>query len=131
MGLFSRKPAPGTVKISKDGSVRARWKTPADARAVLQQLRMERRQLMLVKRQIMEQQRILRAQYTDRTRSRGGGFTGGGHFGRALRAVDQLGRASDRQKLAKALAPLEQQRMGLEARITEIDRAILRVQQSR
>ena len=77
---------------------------------------------------ILEEQRKIRANYTDKVRRRSPMFRGGGGVGTVIRGVQTNLRAGERQVLAKQLEPLEVMRRHLEGNITNIDGETLRLQ---
>lgn len=80
------------------------------------------------KRTITEQQKSIRAQYTDEVRSRGSMIRGGGGFGKIVRSFQNLSRDNRRAKLANDLAPYEQKKQDIEAMIRTIDSVIIQLE---
>jgi hypothetical protein len=78
----------------------------------------------------MQEQREIRAAYTDLVRRRGSKFIGGRSVGRIIRAFQTLNRDAARSQLAKELAPLEQERARIEAWNMAIDSVIIQLQAS-
>lgn len=115
------------VDIAK-GKVEARADTVADAKLAIKELKLKKKELALAKKQVTEQQREIRAAYTEKTRHRMPRMRGGGEFGRIIRAAQSSSHAADRQHLAKQLAPLEKQRDQLESLITTVDTVILKLE---
>ena len=114
--------------FEKNGDVKLDIKSVPDAKLALKQLRLRKRELGAAKKVVMEEQRQIRAGYTEKVRERGSKFGGGGGVGRFVRAVQSASRDADRKQLAKNLEPYEEQRSRLEAAMNVIDRAILQVE---
>ncbi len=102
----------------------------SDARLAIKKLRVRKRELSLAKRSIMQEQREIRAAYTDHVRRRGSKFIGGRGIGRFIRVLQTMDRDGKRRQLAAELGPLERRRAEIEDEIMEIDQAILRLQQA-
>jgi hypothetical protein len=116
------------VKITDDGELRISAKSVAEAKIAIKELKLKKKEYALVKREISQQQKQIRAKYTDQVRQRGSKFRGGGNIGRLVRTVQTINRDADRRSLAHELAPLEQQRNAVEAIINAIDQTILQVE---
>ena len=116
------------VTFLPNGQINLHARNVPEAKLAIQELRARKRQLVLAKRQIMQEQREIRAAYTHHVRQRGSKFIGGGTIGRIVRVVQTASRDSTRAQLANQLAPLEDERSRIEARITNIDYAILQMQ---
>lgn len=118
------------VKIDeKKGEIEVKVDTAADAKLAIKELRLKKKELMLQKKGTMEQQREIRAAYTEKTRNRLPAVRGGGGLGKAIRGVQSANRAGARKDLAKALEPYEKQRVHLEKVMIAIDSVILQIQQ--
>ena len=81
---------------------------------------------------MIEQQRQLRAEYTDNVRDRSTAGKGVGALiskdvGKAAKKVASLQNSYDRKDLATELEPLEQQRVEIESAIAELDQQKLRI----
>ncbi len=116
------------VKITDDGELSISARSVAEAKIAIKELKLKKKEYALVKREISQQQKQIRAEYTDQVRQRGSKFRGGGSVGRLVRTVQTINRDADRRSLAQELAPLEQQKNAVEAVITAIDQKILRVE---
>jgi hypothetical protein len=116
------------VKITDNGELIISARSVAEAKIAIKELRLKKKEYALVKREISQQQKQIRAEYTDQVRQRGSKFRGGGSVGRLIRTVQTINRDADRRSLAQELAPLEQQKNGVEAVITAIDQTILQVE---
>jgi len=116
------------VQISDDGQILVRWDGAAEAKSAIKELRAAKRYLMLQKKQVMEQMRQTRAQYTAMRRRQGSKLRGGGLLGHVVRTVQTVSRDAERAQLANALSPAEARRARLEAGIAAIDTLILDVQ---
>ncbi len=116
------------VTITADGDLRVSARSVAEAKIAIKELKLKKKEYALVKREITQRQKQIRAEYTDSVRQRGSKFRGGGSIGRLVRTVQTINRDADRRTLAQELAPLEQQNNGVEAIINAIDQAILQVE---
>jgi len=116
------------VKITDDGELSISARSVAEAKIAIKELKLKKKEYALVKREISQQQKQIRAEYTDQVRQRGSKFRGGGSVGRLVRTVQTINRDADRRSLAQELAPLEQQKNAVEAVITAIDQKILQVE---
>ena len=76
----------------------------------------------------MQQQRAIRASYTDQVRQQGSKFRGGGGIGSFVRTVQTISRDAARRELATDLAPLEQQKADIERIVAAIDQVLLQVE---
>ncbi|GET37423.1 hypothetical protein [Microseira wollei] len=117
----------GFVSITEDGQLLVSAKSIAEAKIAIKELKLKKKEYALIKREISQQQKQIRAAYTDRVRQRGSKFRGGGSIGSFVRTVQTINRDADRRLLAQQLAPLEQKKNVVEAIINAIDWAILQV----
>ena len=118
---------PGFVQV--DGSdIHVRFNTAAEGKIALKELKLKRKEYSLLKRQINEREREIRAQYTDQTRRQGSMMRGGGGFGKFIRGIESISRDSQRANLAKALAPLEKQKSQVDSMLQTFDSVILQVE---
>ena len=118
----------GFVRITDNGELRISARSVAEAKIAIKELKLKKKEYALVKREISQQQKQIRAEYTDQVRQRGSKFRGGGNVGRLVRTIQTINRDSDRRSLAQDLAPLEQQKNTIEAVINAIDQTILQVE---
>jgi hypothetical protein len=118
------------VTFTASGQIRVHTRNAAEAKAAIRELRTKKKELSLSKRAIMQEQREIRAAYTDLVRRRGSKFIGGRSVGRIIRAFQTLNRDAARSQLAKELAPLEQERARIEAWNMAIDSVIIQLQAS-
>ncbi len=116
------------VRFEQNGDVKLHVNSVAEAKIALKQLRLRKREIGTAMKSIMEQQREIRAAYTDKVRHRGSKIRGGGGVGRFIRAVQTSSRDADRKNLAKNLAPYEERRTQLERMASVIDRAIIQIE---
>jgi hypothetical protein len=149
VGLFGRKPksesaspvpvppvpaqpaseAEWGVTVTPNGNYSARWRSPDEARLIIKELKLRKKELQLQKRQENEREHELRAAYTERVRKQGSKVHGGGTTGRIVRSMQTASRDSARANLAKSLAPSERAKNGLQARVDAIDGLILQIEQ--
>lgn len=116
------------VTTTADGELRVSVRTVAEAKIAIKELKLKKKEYALVKREITQRQKQIRAEYTDSVRQRGSKFSGGGSIGRLVRTVQTINRDAHRRTLAQELAPLEEQKNAVEAITNEIDQAILQVE---
>jgi hypothetical protein len=120
-GWFDRKPEPQPV-VDAEPSDHDEPVIPPEL--AIQQLRLRRKELALLKRALIERQREVRAAYTDKTRKPGFLVT-------MMPSKEQtLWRKANRRSLAGQLRPLEQQRQQVETELTRVDLALLQLQSS-
>ncbi len=100
----------------------------AEAKLALKELKLKKKEFGLQKRGVNERQKKIRASYTEEVRNRGSMIRGGGGVGKLFRVVQTISRDSKRAQLASELAPLEQEKQGIESIIRAIDSAILQVE---
>lgn len=101
----------------------------AEAKLVIKQLRLKKKEFGLEKRVVLEKQKEIRAQYTTEVRHRGSMVRGGGGLSKFIRRVQAVSRDSKRSNLANALAPLESKKQQIERIMTAIDSAILQLEE--
>lgn len=111
-----------------DTEVNVSFHSVADAKRVLKELKLKKKEYALAKRDISQRQKLIRAEYTDTVRRRGSKFRGGGSLGSFIRTVQTFSRDAERSALAQELAPLERQKNSVDAIINEIDKVILQVE---
>lgn len=116
------------VTINKNGELHISAQSITEAKIAIKELKLKKKEYTLLKKEISQQQKQIRAEYTDQVRQRGSKFRGGGKIGQIVRTVQTINRDATRRTLAQALAPLEQQKNGVEAIITTIERTILQVE---
>lgn len=97
-------------------------------RTFFQLLKLAKKKALLLKQQIIEQERQIRAAYTEDVRERGAKVQGLGKLGRLIRMTQTSSRDARRRELAQQLAPLEQHRQQIEQSIIELDRSILDIE---
>jgi hypothetical protein len=85
-------------------------------------------ELIFRKRELTQQQKVIRAEYTDQVRQQGSKVRGGGSIGRFVRTVQTINRDADRRTLAQQLAPLEEQKNVVAGMIMAIDQTILQLE---
>ena len=100
----------------------------AEVKIALKELKLKKKEYTLIKRQLTDQQKAIRATYTQEVRSRGSMLRGGGGFGRLVRAFQTVSRDNTRANLANDLAPFENQKFEVEAVIAAIESCILQIE---
>jgi len=116
------------VTIASSDQIRVSAQSVAEAKIAIKELKLKKKEYALAKREISQQQKQIRAEYTDAVRQRGSKFIGGGNIGRIVRTVQTINRDADRRALAQQLAPLEQQKNAIDTVVNAIDQAILQVE---
>lgn len=116
------------VTIAVDGDVHVSARSVVEAKIAIKELKLKKKDYTLIKREISQNQKQLRANYTDGVRQRGSKFRGGGSIGSFVRTVQTINHDAERRNLAQELTPLEQQKNAVERIINEIDKAILQVE---
>jgi hypothetical protein len=116
------------VDISPDGEISVRANSVPEAKLALKELKLKKKELSLLKKQVTEQERQIRAAYTDEVRRRGTKFQGGGGIGKFVRLAQTASRDAARHNLAQQLAPHEQQKRKIEAMKSAIEQLILQVE---
>jgi hypothetical protein len=116
------------IDFLPDGQVIISAQSALEAKLALKELKLEKKKYRLLKKQITEQERQIRATYTDHIRQRGSKFQGGQGLGRFIRRVQTDLRDNKRRSLALELAPLEQEKRRIENMIESFDKAILEVE---
>lgn len=116
------------VTITANGKLHVSAQSVAEAKIAIKELKLKKKEYNLVKREISQNQKRIRAEYTQMVRQRGSKVMGGGSIGRFVRTVQTIQRDSDRRALAQQLAPLEQQKNAVEVIINAIDQAILQIE---
>ena len=104
-------------------------KTSDEMKLALKELKLKKKEWVLLKRTLTDKQRDIRAGYTQNNRSRGPMLTGGGGTGKFIRAVQRTSRSSARNRLADDLAPLAKQKQAAEATIRAFDKLVLQIEQ--
>ncbi len=116
------------ISISEDGRINIAVQSVAEAKIAIKALKLKKKEFALTKREISQQQKIIRADYTDKVRQQGSKVRGGGSIGRFVRTLQTINRDADRRALAQRLAPLEEQKNAVDRIITAIDQAILQLE---
>jgi hypothetical protein len=116
------------VTIINNSELHVSARSIAEARIAIKELKLKKKEYTLIKREISQNQKQIRAEYTDQVRQRGSKFRGGGSIGSFVRTVQTINRDSQRRTLAQELAPLEQQKNAIESIINKIDQMILQVE---
>src|SRR4029077_17498992 len=101
---------PAYAYFKENGNLFIDAKGLAEAKLALRDMRAMKKALALSKRQVTQQQQLIRAQYTYLIRQRGHKVVGGGSVGRAIRWGQTRDRSNLRRQLADVLAPLEEQK---------------------
>jgi len=103
-----------------------------EAKAQLADIKLKKSELSLEKKNVMEQMRQRRAEYTDTVRGRATAGKGVGavvspDFGKTRRKVASVQNSYAREALARDLEPLEKQRADIEAAIAKLDQQKLQI----
>lgn len=125
--LISNKFMSNILKIESD-EISLSVSSVEQAKLAIKQLKLKKKEFNLIKKQVDQQQKQLRAEYTDSVRRQGSKFSGGGGFGKFIRAFQTASRDSHRRSLADSLEPLEQKKQKIISVIDAIEHAILQVE---
>ena len=118
----------GPVSMQDDGSIVFSVTSVPEAKLAIKQLKLWKKELGFVKREIAAEQKGIRSQYTEQVRQQGSKFRGGGGFGKFIRAVQTSQRDANRRNLSNTLQPYEQRKRDIEARISAVDQTILKIE---
>lgn len=99
-----------------------------DAKLAIKELKIKKKEYALTKKLLANQQKQLRAEYTNEVRTRGSMVKGRGAILGFARSMQSISRDNRRAKLAKDLAPLEQKKMRVEKVVSAIDDAIIKLE---
>ena|SRR6266496_6712209 len=108
--------------------IRVRTNSLDETKMAVKELKLMKKQYSLAKRTVGEEQKQIRAQYTQEVRSRGSMMRGGGGIGRFVRDIQSSSRDNRKARLASDLAPLEKKKQEIEAMIRAIDSTIIQVE---
>lgn len=117
-------PDPSGLTIAPNGDMSVQWNTTAEARAIIKELRLKKKELQLQKREPTGRQQQLRASYTDFARQHDGHHV----LMKSMNKADSQMRSQHRKKLATDLAPLEKSKAEIDSRINHIDHLILQIE---
>jgi hypothetical protein len=127
MGLFSDHGGE-IVTFAKNGDVKVHARSVDEAKLALKQLKLRKKELGVLKREITSREQSIRAEYADHVRRQGSKLRGGGGIGRFVRNVQTAQRDSARKDLAKKLGPLDKDKHRLDMMIATVDKVILQVE---
>lgn len=116
------------VSVDPSGLIQVNVQDAGEARLAIKELRVLKKALGVHKRRITDQQKAIRAQYTQKVRLRGSMFRGGRGFGRFLRLMQTAGRDADRAQLAVSLEPFERQKQKIERALNQVDSVITQLE---
>ncbi len=102
--------------------------TVQEKKLALKEIKLKKKELALQKRALIDQQKIIRATYTQNIRSRRSMGSGEGQLGQAIRAIEHGWHDRQRAHLARDLAPLEEKKQHVEALILAFDNLALQLE---
>ena len=108
----------------RDGRFELNVRNKAECKLALQAIRVKKKEVHLAKKENMEEQRRIRAAYTDYVRRRGSRYPGGGRIGKFVRLIQTMNRDQQRLALANELAPYEHRRKEYEELLMACERGI-------
>jgi len=108
---------------------RFKWSTPAEAKAVIKELKLKRKELVAAKSALSKQIAEIRAAYRSRVAQRGTKVRGLGGFGKFVRGMQTASRDSDRADTDKAIRPLEAKIAVIDQDVRNLDAGVLQVEQ--
>lgn len=124
------KPEPNPiVSIDDEGTISVRVTNVTEAKIGKLELKAKKKEYALEKRSIMDQERIIRADYTHHVRTRMPKMRGGGTFAKIIRTAQSASHTATRAELARKLAPFEARRRVVDRIMANIDLALLKVDQ--
>lgn len=112
------------------GQIRIIAKGKDEARIALKELRLLKKEWMLKKKDLAEEQSQIRAGYTHDVRMRGRMPRGGGFMMTIFRLFEGFNRDKERATMATKLAPLERKKDQVEQMIRNIDEEVLAVERA-
>ncbi|MEH2144049.1 hypothetical protein [Nostoc sp.] len=116
------------VTINSDGKLHILVQSLAEAKIAIKELKLKKKEYAWRKREISQQQKIIRAEYTDNVRQRGSKTRGSSIMSRLAQTLQTSKSDADRRALAQQLPPLEQQKNAVDEKINEIDQAMLQIE---
>lgn len=125
---MSEESPQGLVTILNDSSVQLSIKSVADAKLALKMLRLEKKSLSLAKRQNAAQLRELKLSHRNENAGHGPAIRGRGGFFAVARSIQQISKASTRNRQLAELGPFEGRKSELDALSHNLDAAILRIE---
>jgi len=128
LGMVSPTESRQYVRITEQREIEINVRNVPEAKLALKELKLLKKAFNTKKKEVVEQTRQIRAQYTDQVRQKGSKFRGGGTIGGIIRTFQTIDRDNARRNLANALAPYEEQRRGIEGFISAIEMSVLRVE---
>lgn len=107
---------------------RFQWDTPEEAKAIIKQLKLKRKEMTAAKSDLTKQIAQVRADHRSRVAQRGAKMQGGGGIGKFVRRLETTSRDQDRRNVDKAVQLLEAKKAGVDGDIRTVDQAILTVE---
>lgn len=121
---------PGSNFIHLNGTVLTVYaNTIQEKKLAIKELKLKKKELGLQKRTATDQQKVIRATYTQKMRTRRSMGRGGGQLGQAIRNIEHGWHDRQRANLARDLAPLEEQKQHIESMILALDNLVLQLEQ--
>lgn len=114
--------------VEDNGTVRTQFDTVAEAKIAIKELRLEKKDWNVTKKDVAAQIAAIRADYRSEVAQRGSKVQGGGGFGRFLRGMQTASRDNRRAKVDEAIRPLEEHKADLDRVLTNIDSVILQLE---
>jgi len=108
--------------------LRFSWSTPEEAKDVIKQLKLKKKELAAAKSAITKQIAEVRADHRSKVAQRGAKFQGGGGFGKFVRRVQTTSRDNERRGADRAIQALEAKKSAFDDDIRRADEAILTVE---
>jgi hypothetical protein len=117
-------PSPSIVQITGSG-VTANVHSIAEAKIAIKELKLKKKEYSLLKKNLINQQKQLRAEYNHEVRTRGRIVRGIGIEGLFAQEAERTTREARKVKLANDLAPLEEKKQDIDAMLSGIANTIL------
>lgn len=115
------------VKIV-NGKILVSFNSVPEAKSVIKQLKLKKKEYNFRKKEINQQQQKLRAEYTDWVRKQASKPRGRRGISGLMSTVQTANHDAQRKALAEALEPLEKEKQEIESAANEVEQNILQVE---
>jgi hypothetical protein len=116
------------VVLTSDGHLSVQANNIQEAKIAIKQLKIKKKEYSLAKKEIVLQQQLIKAEFTDKNRRQGAMMRGGGGIGKFVRTIQNVQRDTNKIDLANKLAPLEKQKFHIDAILSIIDQGVLKLE---
>ncbi len=115
------------ISLSGNG-ITSKSSTAEEAKESVKQLKLIKKLCAVEKKQLSENIKAMKEDYTHEVRNRGSKFIGGGKLGRAIRAGQTISRDARKSRLSSDLLPIENKKNQIEAIVMKIDMEIVKLE---